>query len=318
MNSKAIGGYFELESRFESEYYPHLISLNSGRNCIEYILRARKYKKIFVPFFSCSAVMEPIYKLKIDFEYYSINTNLEPENSKPLGEDEVLLVINYFGLKSKFISSLSSHVSNLIVDNSQAFFEPPIPNVDTFYSARKFFGVADGAYLSTNCFLKEELPTEISWNRSEHLVRRLENGPNDAYSSFLNNEKYLCGQEIKLMSNFTSRLLAGINYHSVKIRRNQNFQYLHLKLRSKNLLSIVDTDMEGPMVYPMLVEDGDVRRELIQQKIYVATYWPNVIEENSKDSIEYRFSKNLLALPLDQRYGLLDMDRICRVLNSLL
>lgn len=318
MSNKAIGGYFGLEQRFESEFYPHLIRLNTGRNCIEYILRARKYKKIYVPAFTCSAVMEPIHKLKLEFEYYSINTNLEPQEIKSLAKDEVMLIINYFGLKSDFINSLSKQISNLIVDNSQAFFEAPIPDIDTFYTARKFFGVPDGAYLSTNCFLEGELPTEISWNRSEYLVRRLENGANDGYPGFLVNEKYLCGQEIKLMSNFTWRLLSGINYRSVKIRRNQNFQYLHLKLGAKNLLTNINPEVDGPMIYPLLVENGDIRNELINQKIFVATYWPNVLEENKKNSIEYGFAKNLLPLPVDQRYGLLDMDKICSVLNSLI
>lgn len=318
MNNKVIGGYFGLEQRFESEFYPHLIRLNTGRNCIEYILRARKYKKIYVPAFTCSAVMEPIHKLKLEFEYYSINTNLEPQEIKSLAKDEVMLIINYFGLKGDFINLLSKQISNLIVDNSQAFFEAPIPDIDTFYTARKFFGVPDGAYLSTNCFLEREFSTEISWNRSEYLVRRLENGANDGYPGFLVNEKYLCGQEIKLMSNFTWRLLSGINYRSVKIRRNQNFQYLHLKLGAKNLLTNINTEVDGPMIYPLLVENGDIRNELINQKIFVATYWPNVLEENKKNSIEYGFAKNLLPLPVDQRYGLLDMDKICSVLNSLI
>jgi len=318
MSNKAIGGYFGLEQRLESEFYPHLIRLNTGRNCIEYILRARKYKKIYVPVFTCSAIMEPIHKLKLEFEYYSINTNLEPQEIKSLASDEVMLIINYFGLKSDLINSLSKVVSNLIVDNSQAFFEPPIPDIDTFYTARKFFGVSDGAYLSTNCLLEGELPTEISWNRSEYLVRRLENDANDGYPGFLQNEKYLCGQEIKLMSNFTYRLLLGINYQSVKIRRNQNFQYLHLKLGAKNLLTNINIEIDGPMIYPLLVENGDIRTELINQKIFVATYWPNVLEENNKDSIEYIFAKNILALPVDQRYGLLDMDKICSVLNFLI
>ncbi|MFA9370783.1 MAG: hypothetical protein ACERIH_03660 [Labilibaculum antarcticum] len=318
MSNREIGGYFELESRLEFEYYPDFIRLNSGRNCLEYILRARNYKKIYVPAYLCPSILEPVRKLKIEFEFYPINIHLEPLEIRVLENDEAYLIINYFGLKGKFISSLSKIVKNLIVDNSLAFFEHAIPNVDTFYSARKFFGVPDGAYLSTNCFLNEELPTETSWNRCEHLVRRLENGPIDGYPSFLENEKYLCGQEIKSMSNFTYRLLAGINYRSVKIRRNQNFQYLHLKLRAKNRLSIIDTELDGPMIYPLLVENGDFRSELIKQKIFVANYWPTILVENKQDSIEYDFSKNLLALPVDQRYGLLDMDKICSVLNSLI
>ena len=318
MRERAIGGYFELENRVESEYYPNLIRLNSGRNCIEYILRARNYKKIYIPYYSCTAIKEPIVKLGIAFEYYSINSNLEAKEIKNLKKDEAFLVVNYFGLKGEYIKSLSKSVENVIVDNSQAFFEKPIPNVDTFYSVRKFFGVPDGAYLSTTCMLREDLPKEVSWNRSQFLLRRMENGAQDAYQNFQENEQYLCGQEMKSMSKLTSRLLKGINYKEVQSRRNQNFQYLHLKLASFNKIRITDKDIDGPMIYPFLVDKDEIRKELIQKKIFVASYWPNVLKESKKKSIEYNFASNLLALPIDQRYGLVDMDRICSVLKSLL
>ena len=44
---EAIGGYFSLELPLNAkgELYPEAIKLNAGRFCIEYILRARKYKK---------------------------------------------------------------------------------------------------------------------------------------------------------------------------------------------------------------------------------------------------------------------------------
>jgi len=225
MAQKAIGGYFELESRFESEYHAGLIRLNSGRNCVEYVLRANHYRKIYLPTYSCSAILEPILKLNLEIEFYAVSEELEPIQLKPIQDDECILVINYFGLKGKFISELSKHAINLIVDNTQSFFDQPIANVDTFYSARKFFGVPDGAYLSTNLFLPEEFEKEVSWNRAEYLLRRFENGALDGYPQFLKNEEYLSDLPIKYMSDFTIRILAGINYKSVITRRNQNFQY---------------------------------------------------------------------------------------------
>lgn len=38
-----IGGYFELELPRFTEYHSEAIALNSGRFCLEYILRCRKY-----------------------------------------------------------------------------------------------------------------------------------------------------------------------------------------------------------------------------------------------------------------------------------
>jgi hypothetical protein len=316
--TRPIGGYFELENRFESEYYPNLIRLNTGRNCLEYILRAKSYKKVYLPEYSCNAILEPILKLDIEYEKYPINMNLEPEELIYPKEREAFLFINYFGLKGKYVTFLTRRLNNLIIDNSQAFFESPIRGFDTFYSARKFFGVADGAYLSTKNAPYKEFKQEVSWERSEHLLRRLENGPTDGYQAFKRNEEYLCGKEIKLMSDLTYRILSGINYAEVKSRRNRNFQYLNLKLKSVNGLSFNDFDIDGPMVYPLYVENDELREELIRQQVYVASYWPNILEDIQEDKLEYKLAKYLFPLPVDQRYGLLDMDRICKLVSSFL
>lgn len=55
MNEKTItpiGGYFELELPHFPEIHSEAIALNSGRFCLEYILRCRNYKKVYVPYFT--------------------------------------------------------------------------------------------------------------------------------------------------------------------------------------------------------------------------------------------------------------------------
>ena len=68
MNEKKItpiGGYFELELPHFPEIHAEAIVLNSGRFCLEYILRCRKYAKVYVPYFTCDSAIEPIVKLGI-------------------------------------------------------------------------------------------------------------------------------------------------------------------------------------------------------------------------------------------------------------
>ena len=70
---------------------------------------------------------------------------------------------------------------------------------------------------------------------------------------------------------------------------------------------------EGAFMYPLYIENGSViRSELRKEKIYVPTLWPEVIERNEADSLEYNLAKNILALPVDQRYGIGDMEYISR------
>lgn len=80
MNEKTtspIGGYFELELPCFPEYHAKAIALNSGRFCLEYILRCRKYAKVYVPYFTCDSAVEPFVKLGIPYEFYRIDKNYQ-------------------------------------------------------------------------------------------------------------------------------------------------------------------------------------------------------------------------------------------------
>ena len=74
----AIGGYFELELRKGEHYHKNAIRLNTARNCFEYVLRSRSYDKVYIPYYTCEVMLEPIQKLGIDYEFYHINELLEP------------------------------------------------------------------------------------------------------------------------------------------------------------------------------------------------------------------------------------------------
>lgn len=104
---KSIGGYFEFELPEGSEYHPEAIALNSGRHCFEYILRLRKYIKLYIPYYTCEVILEPINKLGIKYEFYHIDKKLESHfDFSILRADEAFLYTNYFGLKDEYINTL--------------------------------------------------------------------------------------------------------------------------------------------------------------------------------------------------------------------
>ena len=73
VKQKAIGGYFELELPLYPELHAEAIALNSGRFSFEYLLRCRKYKKVYIPYYTSDSVIEPVIKLGIDYEFYHID-----------------------------------------------------------------------------------------------------------------------------------------------------------------------------------------------------------------------------------------------------
>lgn len=307
---KAIGGYFELELRKGEHYHPHAIRLNTARNCFEYVLTARKYKKVYIPYYTCEVMLQPLVKLGISYEYYSINERLEPVGGKILNSDEAFLYTNYFGLKQDYVERLAQHYgTQLIVDNAQAFYAPRVNGIDTFYSARKFFGVSDGAYLYTDCTLDIDFKKDISFGRMQHLLQRIDEDAEAGYLSFRQNDDALDYSSIKKMSNLTSRILESIDYFYVKERRLENFNYLHQQLKEYNLFDIPNSD-DVPMVYPFFTLDVTLKKRLIENKIFVATYWPNVLEWCKEKMIEHTLASQLIILPIDQRYDKRSLSRI--------
>ena len=306
-----IGGYFGLELPHGSEYHKNAIRLNTGRNCLEYILRARGYKKVYLPYYTCDVVLEPFAKLGVEYEFYHIDIHLEIRGLPTLKADEALLYVNYYGLKQRYVESLAAKVGEqLIVDNTQAFYAQPIKGIDSFYTCRKFFGVPDGAYLYTDQLLDVELEQDQSYDRFMSLTKRIDLGAEAGYADFRGLSKSLVGQPIKRMSNLTQRMMQGINYSVVAKQRRENFIQLNIELGSSNTLDLSLEDDAVPMVYPYLTPTKGIREKLIENRIFVARYWPNVLEWATKGDIDYLLAYQMQPLPVDQRYGESDMKRI--------
>lgn len=314
---EAIGGYFSLELPLREEYHKDAIRLNTGRNCLEYILRARGYKKVYVPYYTCESVMEPINKLGIPYEYYHIDILFEIKDRFPLKGGETLLYTNYFGLKQRYVEQLAEKVgSQLIVDNTQAFYAKPIPGIDTFYTCRKFFGVADGAYLYTDKLLDEEFVQDESYDRMAHLLKRIDLSAEQGFADFRKVDDGLDNQPIRKMSKLTQRIMQSIDYEAAAKQRRVNYQMLHEVLGEENNLILSLEEDAVPMIYPYFAPVKGLREKLIDNKVFVARYWPNVLEWTTKDDIEYLLAYHMQPLPIDQRYGEEDMERIIGLLKQ--
>ena len=311
----AIGGYPSLELNPGSRMHENAIRLNSARNGFEYVLTASHYRRVFLPFYTCSAMFEAPRKLGVDICFYRIGLDLEPEDAPALGPDEAYVYTNYFGLKQDCAARLFERYGNrLIMDNSQAFYARPLPGVDTFYSPRKFFGVPDGGLLYSDKKLPDQLPRAESAERFLHLIKRIESGAEAGYDDFRNAEKTLDLAPLQAMSQLTDSLLGAIDYERAAWIRRENFRILHEALGGLNR---IHPRMDGdavPMVYPFLTDDPCLRQRLIANRVFLATYWPNVKESTTPETIEYELADRFIPLPVDQRYGPEEMERIIQII----
>ncbi len=312
---KGIGGYFELELNKGLEYHGQAIKLNSARNALEYILTVRAYKKVYLPYFTCDAVLKPIITLSLDYEFYQIDENFYPTcKNIDLDDKECLIYTNYFGLNDDSVLSVVKCWKNVIVDNAQSFYSQPLEGIDTFYSPRKFFGVPDGGYLYCDSSLLINLKFDQSFNRINHLIKRIDLSVEEGYADYLRNEIDINNLSIERMSNFTERILQSIHYDNIAVKRRKNFNYLHSALNIRNDLKLGQLNQEVPLSYPFLTNNKNLKSKLIENKIFTPSYWPNVQKWIGADSIEYYYSQCIIHLPIDQRLGEIEMNKILNLI----
>ncbi len=313
-----IGGLFPLELPDRTEYHPHAIHLNSARYCLEYILHIKHYKKIYLPSYICDSVLQA-KRLDIPYSFYRLDENFLPLLSQEPEEDASFLYVNYFGLNRLNVQKLCKEMNHVIIDNTQAFFERPLPHVDTVYSPRKFLGVADGGYLYTDAEERLDLEPDPSYYRYDALLKQIDLGSTAAEPLFEQNEAYLDTCGMHAMSRLTRRILESIDYAKVIERRNANFLYLHQQIGRWNQLHLDFSHPNGPLCYPLLIDHGAGLKDiLLQHHIYCNDYWDDVLSRVSPASFEHHLVRDLIALPIDQRYNEDDMRVIAKIIREFL
>lgn len=311
---KAIGGYFELElSSNEKRLYSNSLRFQSARAAFYSLLVEARPSRVWMPRYICDSMLAPLNATNTEIVFYDIDLDFEVSKDIQIKDDDWLVYVNYFGVCSTQEDRLMKRFdsSQLIFDHSQAFFSSPKDCLATIYSPRKFFGVPDGGLMFTSLSVIE--PEQIdthSVSRCTHLLKRIDSSPELGYQDFKNSEETFCDLQPRKLSLLTDQLLKSIDYGACKKQRNANFHFLHNKLKHINDLNFDISSIDGPMSYPLLIDDPTVRDRLLANRIFVPKYWAEVGSRVNYGSAEGKLLNKLLPLPCDQRYGQEDMMRI--------
>ncbi|MGZ4962766.1 MAG: hypothetical protein ACXWC8_09450, partial [Limisphaerales bacterium] len=282
-------------------------------------LRAARPKRVWMPHYLCHSMYAPLQAAGVAYERYSLDEHFDIVDDIELREGDWLYFVNYFGLCGSQVDSVLTRfgASRVVLDNCQAFFASPRECAGNIYSPRKFFGVPDGGLLVSTY----KVPPALIWDadskqRFGHLVERLAQGAEAGYESFQRAEQTLEELEPRRMSRLTTRVLGSIDLVRTKGIRHENFETLHEKLGRWNQFPIALATPDVPMCYPFLNDLPGLREHLIASRIFVATYWKDVLQNVADGSCEASFVKNIIPLPCDQRYGKDEMLRVAQVCSD--
>ena len=327
-----IGGFLELEL-FQGQgpsYHAGALALQNARACVSHIISQTHMQRVWLPYYTCNALLEPFEEEGVPYQFYTLTQELEIGLTgvpSQLAAGEYIVYINYFGLKNSYVRTLAVRYGNrLLVDNTQDFFSHGYNSGWAFNSARKSFGVPDGGYLygpATELGISDSYPINRDYDAA-YLVDRLRGAQQKAYAEFVAYEATLTSQPLRI-SEFSASLLSQVDYTGVMERRRANFQYYHAQLGALNTLPI-DMALDAlppdtvPFCYPLLPTGGELlnRQALASQNVFVPTLWLDVLTRLPEGfTWERQLTQALLPLPVDHRYKREEIDFVIQVVKQL-
>lgn len=315
MVDEMMGGVMGLEfpvvGNFPFTESRSCIFVNSGRAALQLLLQNREERprRVLVPRFVCDTVLQPMKRLSIPVERYHCNDQLRPELPEDLREDDVLLLVNYFGFTGRAVEEAArQHRGTSIVDATTALFSQT--QLPCFYSPRKFCGLADGGVAcDSRDFSIYPNDTDSSAVKSLFLLERLETGFSLA-SHLCELAEQDLNTEPRDMSPVTRSLIDAYDFDTIRHRRLENYAALHRLLGGINRLELPEHAPAAPMCYPLVSGIPDLRDSLIDAGVALPLFWPEVIKATTAESVENRLARTLVPLPLDQRYTPGDMEHL--------
>lgn len=285
--------------------------VNSGRAAFECILRSLPSmpQRVWLPRFICDTVVEPLVRMLIPVARYAVDAQLCPILPETLSPQDVLVLVNYFGLTGEAVAAAAAVAScTVVVDATTAFYTPPLPGVSTFYSPRKFAGLADGGMaVGVRNATFDLLPDTESDTRTATLLRCTTDAAVQAAEDALSRPPMLMGQ-------LTRQLVCGMPWQDYAAQRLRNYAVLHRALAPINRLQLPQQPAHAPMCYPLVSGIPGLRDFLIDAGVRLPLYWPEVVEATDAADTENCLARTLLPLPLDQRYTEEDMQHLVELI----
>lgn len=306
-----------------------------GRHAIDAILADRGWKRIWVPAYFCYEVIGHIQERGIEVVFYDDNPLREDDDkvvrSLPFQDGDVLLRINYFGLRAK--RSNKGLSVPVIEDHSHDLFSDWAIQSDADWciaSIRKSLPVAAGGILWSP--KKYSLPEEIKSTTSCEEMAAMRYGAMTMKSDYLNlggdkeifrkkfveTEEWISNLSLSGMDKETLRLAQTFEVNQWTLQRCQNWYHAERLLRDNFYVLCPEQESCQPFSIILLcktaVERMTLRSHLIKNCIYPAILWN--IPKDAQYNQTRDFSERMLSIHCDGRYHQDDIHRMCNLINK--
>ena len=323
---------------------------STGRSAISFVLdtielRNPSVKKVAIlPPFTCHTVIEPFLEKGYEIHTYHIGRDLSSSAYDVLEISEsfkagLVLFHKFFGSDTikdmdTIIPVLREHGIVIIEDCTQCLYSG-FKKTDSDYfvgSIRKWCGVPDGGFAVCREGIFTDKPILIDKNLQDAKIESsilkyeyLFEGKGEK-SVFLNRyreaEDILDAQNSYFTISDVSKVIQSkMDVKQLKFKRRENFAIIAKGLANTKGVGVIFSALannEVPLYCPILCDDRQiVQKELVENSIFAPVVWPKaaccpIVDEE----VDYIYN-HILCIPIDQRYGVDDMERVVSVIKSI-
>jgi len=320
---------------------------SSGRDSLRLIIRVlnlTERDEVLLPSYLCGDILIPFEEEGVNFSFYKVNKDLRVDISDIEGritkKTKAIMAIHYFGYPQRIeeLRRLCEEQSLcLIEDTVQSFlskyngeFLGSVGDL-AFTSFRKYLPVLDGSLVLINA--EGINSNNLKWanpslthalylclrylgmsSKNLHLKAHIVPEPLFLWLFAMADKALNKYPKPAKMSHSSTRLLCRLDFGDVITRRRANFQYLldnwHFDM-IQPLFHELPADV-CPLGFPVLASDRDyVKQELVKRGVYPPIHW-NLPSDIDKEEFKtsWEISREILTIPVDQRYEPKDMDYI--------
>lgn len=326
--------------------------LSTGRSAICYAIKTiverhpGLKKTAVLPPFTCHTVIEPFLKAGYEVYYYPVQKDLTTTSDTIMRtaiehDASIVLFHRYFGKDTldgqidKMCDFLRGLDKYTIEDCTQCLYSDFDKSSADFFvgSIRKWHGTPDGGFavchemkfgekpLRSNQML-EEAKVKASYAKYRYLFDH--EGEKPVFLQLYRDAEDILESQtgFNAICSVSQKLQSNLDVRSLKTRRRENF--LSLLSGLSNLSGVKPLfdklgNGEVPLYFPLVVnERTSLQVHLVKHDIYAPVVWPKaeclgaVCEE-----AEYLY-EHLLCIPIDQRYGVDDMNRVIDTIKEII
>lgn len=353
LSRQIIGGEFELNT-VSLGLAERLVDLTggivgtwtiSGRAALGLVLRHLKtigVKHVHLPAYLCESLLLPVKALGLDYSFYPVDLFLRAHPDPPAYA--AVLLIHYFGWLNPETIELRGETGRrfyLIEDACQALlsdWSAPL-SVERFVllSPRKFGPVPLGGWCNLAGELEratKEIEALVWRSLAARLVRgaylRESNAPVDPevesfyLSAFQAVEEFLDRESCWVAApRATLEMVVAQDWNEVAQRRCRNWHILN-EILSGYIEPMFEALPEEavPLGYVVRLPETErdrIRKQLAAARIFCPVHWSLPAEvERGRFPGAAQLARTCLTLPVDQRYGRDEMEKIGEVIKTIL